>query len=652
MELVKVTIDGKTVEVPSDFTVIEAAAKAGIRIPQLCYHPELAKEGACRVCVVEIVGGRGLGAACVYPVSDGMVIHTNTPKVRETRKAVVELLLANHPQDCLFCQKNQDCELQQTAADLGVREVPYTGEKRSAQKDESNPSLVRDPNKCILCGRCIRACHERQGLDVYGYINRGFRTIVGPAFNLGLDQVACTYCGQCAAVCPTAAICERDDTEKVFAALADPKKYTIVQTAPATRVALGEALGLPAGEVVTGKMVAALRRLGFDKVFDTDFTADLTIMEEGYEFLDRVTNGGVLPMITSCSPGWINFIEIKYPDLLPHLSTAKSPQGMFGALAKTYWPETQNIPVEDIYSVSIMPCTAKKGECVRPQLQSNPGIPDVDTVLTTRELARMIKNAGIDFKNLPEEDYDSPLGTSTGAGAIFGVTGGVMEAALRTVYAVLNDGKDIPGIIFQPVRGMEGIKEASVDVPIGGKTVTVKIAVAHTLKKRENPHGQGPRRRSRLPLHRSHGLPRRMHRRRRPAAARQTRKSARRAPRPSTASTNSRRCASRTRTPTSSPSTTPGSASRSEKNRTTFSTPTTTRSPESCKIRNGTDEREKRRLLPFFICPLFYGRLFISAVSQFSGRVPPQHNRSRKKRADKFRHSALRAVRLGGNIAA
>ena len=482
MELVKVTIDGKTVEVPSDFTVIEAAAKAGIRIPQLCYHPELAKEGACRVCVVEIVGGRGLGAACVYPVSDGMVVHTNTPKVRETRKAVVELLLANHPQDCLFCQKNQDCELQQTAADLGVREVPYTGEKRSAQKDESNPSLVRDPNKCILCGRCIRACHERQGLDVYGYINRGFKTIVGPAFNLGLDQVACTYCGQCAAVCPTAAICERDDTEKVFAALADPKKYTIVQTAPATRVALGEALGLPAGEVVTGKMVAALRRLGFDKVFDTDFTADLTIMEEGYEFLDRVTNGGVLPMITSCSPGWINFIEIKYPDLLPHLSTAKSPQGMFGALAKTYWPETQNIPVEYIYSVSIMPCTAKKAECVRPQLQSNPGIPDVDTVLTTRELARMIKNAGIDFKNLPEEDYDSPLGTSTGAGAIFGVTGGVMEAALRTVYAVLNDGKDIPGIIFQPVRGMEGIKEASVDVPIGGKTVTVKIAVAHTLK--------------------------------------------------------------------------------------------------------------------------------------------------------------------------
>lgn len=482
MELVKVTIDGITVEVPSDFTVIEAAAKAGIRIPQLCYHPELSKEGACRVCVVEIVGGRGLGAACVYPVADGMVVYTNTPKVRETRKAVVELLLANHPQDCLFCQKNQDCELQQTAADLGIREVPYTGATRSAEKDESNPSLVRDPNKCILCGRCIRACHERQGLDVYAFVNRGFKTIVEPAFGLGLDQVACTYCGQCAAVCPTAAICERDDTEKVFAALADPKKYTIVQTAPATRVALGEALGLPAGEVVTGKMVAALRRLGFDKVFDTDFSADLTIMEEGHEFLDRVVNGGVLPMITSCSPGWINFIEIKYPDLLPHLSTAKSPQGMFGALAKTYWPETQGIAVEDIYSVSIMPCTAKKAECVRPQLQSNPGIPDVDTVLTTRELARMIKNAGIDFKNLPEEEYDSPLGSSTGAAAIFGVTGGVMEAALRTVYAVLNSGEDIPGIAFQPVRGMEGIKEATIEVPVNGEKVNVKLAVAHTLK--------------------------------------------------------------------------------------------------------------------------------------------------------------------------
>jgi len=482
MELVKVTIDGKTVSVPKDYTVIEAAAMAGIRIPQLCYHPELSKEGACRVCLVEIEGARALGAACVYPVGDGMIVHTNTPLIRETRKAVVELLLANHPMECLTCQKNNNCELQTIAADLGIREIPYTGEKRNAEKDASNPSLVRDPNKCILCGRCIRACHEHQGLDVYAFVNRGFKTLVEPAFSYGLDEVTCSYCGQCAAVCPTAAICEKDDTEEVFAALGNPNKYTIVQTAPATRVALGEALGLPAGEIVTGKMVAALRRLGFDKVFDTDFTADLTIMEEGHEFLHRVLNGGTLPMITSCSPGWINFIEMKYPDLLPNLSTAKSPQGMFGALAKTYWPETQGIPVEKIFSVSIMPCTAKKSERIRPQLQSNPGIPDVDAVLTTRELARMIKNAGIDFKNLPEEEYDSPLGSSTGAAVIFGATGGVMEAALRTVYAVLNEGKDIPGINFTPVRGMEGIKEASVVVPINGHDVEVKLAVAHTLK--------------------------------------------------------------------------------------------------------------------------------------------------------------------------
>lgn len=481
MELIKVTIDGKTVSVPSDYTVIEAAAVANIRIPQLCYHPELSKEGACRVCVVEIEGARALGAACVYPVADGMVVHTNTQEIRETRKAIVELMLANHPQDCLFCQKNTDCELQTIAAELGIREIPYKGEMRKAELDDTNPCLVRDPNKCIICGRCVRACSEHQGLDVYSYVNRGFSTIVEPAFGVGLAGATCTFCGQCAAVCPTAAICEKDDTEKVFTAIANPNKFVIVQTAPSVRVALGEALGLQPGEVVTGKMVAALRMLGFDRVFDTDFSADLTIMEEGTEFLNRVKNGGTLPMVTSCSPGWINFVEMLYPDLLPHLSTAKSPQGMFGALAKTYWPETQNMPVENIYSVSIMPCTAKKAEAVRPQLQSNPGIPDMDAVLTTRELARMIKNMGIDFKDLTEEEFDSPLGTSSGAGAIFGVTGGVMEAALRTVYAVV-EGKELPGVVFSPVRGLEGIKEASVDLSLDGKHVTVKIAVAHTLK--------------------------------------------------------------------------------------------------------------------------------------------------------------------------
>ena len=481
-QLVKVTIDGKTVSVPASYTVIEAADLAGIRIPQLCYHPELTPAGACRVCLVEIEKARGLGAACVYPVADGMIVHTNTQKLRDLRRFVVELMLANHPSDCLLCQKNQNCELQKIAADLGVREVPYKGAMRDHPMDANNPSLVRDPNKCILCGRCIRACHERQGLDVYDFNYRGFNTIVSPAFGLGLDKVACTYCGQCAAVCPTAAIVEKDDTERVFAAINDPNKYTIVQTAPSVRVALGEALGLPVGDVVTGKMVAALRKLGFKKVFDTNFSADLTIVEEGNEFIHRVLNGGVLPMITSCSPGWINFIEEKYPDLLPHLSSAKSPQGMFGAVVKGYWYKVANVPLEQVFSVSVMPCTAKKSECIRPQLQSNPGIPDVDCVITTRELARMIKNAGIEFKDLPEEEFDSPLGESTGAAAIFGATGGVMEAALRTVYSVLNNGKDIPGIVFQPVRGMDGIKEASVDVPINGQTVTVKLAVAHTLR--------------------------------------------------------------------------------------------------------------------------------------------------------------------------
>lgn len=481
MELVKVTVDGKTVSVPKDFTVIEAAAKAGINIPHLCYHPELSKVGACRVCIVDIEHARALGAACTYPVADGMVVHTNTPVVRDTRKLVVELLLANHPQDCFTCQKNTNCELQTIAADLGIREIPYTGEKRDNPKDETSPSIVRDPNKCILCGRCIRACSEHQGLDVYSFINRGFKTVVNPAFGKGLGEVACSLCGQCAAVCPTAAICEKDDTEQVFAALADKSKYTIVQTAPSTRVALGEALGLPAGEIVTGKMVAALRRLGFDKVFDTNFSADLTIMEEGNEFLYRLTHGGVLPMFTSCSPGWVNFIEMKYPDLLPHLSTAKSPAAMFGTLTKTYWPETQGIPRESIYSVSITPCTAKKAERIRPQLQSNPGMPDIDAVLTTRELARMIKSSGINFKALPEEQYDSPLGTSSGAGAIFGATGGVMEASIRTVYSIL-EGKELEGITFNAVRGMQGIKEATVDVHVEGKPVTVKLAVANTLK--------------------------------------------------------------------------------------------------------------------------------------------------------------------------
>lgn len=475
MEMVNITIDGQKVQVPKNATVLEAARSCGVKIPSLCYHPELRPEGACRVCMVEVEGARTLVASCVYPVSEGMVVRTNTPAVRQARKLVVELLLANHPQDCLSCQRNLNCELQTIAADLGIRKIRFDGEKKSYPLDAANPSLVRDPSKCILCGRCIRACSERQGVHVYSFVNRGFNTTVAPAFNQGLHQVACTYCGQCASVCPTGAIVEKDDTAAVWQALSNPAKHVVVQTAPAVRVALGEALGMGTGSIVTGKMVAALRRLGFDKVFDTDFTADLTIMEEGSEFLDRLAKGGKLPMITSCSPGWVNFVELMYPDLLDHLSTAKSPQQMFGALAKTYYAERVGIDPKDIVSVSIMPCTAKKAEAVRPEMRAS-GYQDVDYVLTTRELARMIREAGIDFAGLPEEEYDAPLGISTGAGVIFGATGGVMEAALRTV-AELVTGKELECIDFHNVRGLTGIKEA--EVPVGD--MTVKVAVAHTL---------------------------------------------------------------------------------------------------------------------------------------------------------------------------
>lgn len=476
MEMVNITIDGQKVAVPKTSTVLEAALSLGIKVPTLCYHPELRVEGACRVCMVEVEGARSLVASCVYPVNEGMIVRTNTASVREARKTVVELLLANHPTDCLSCQRNLSCELQTIASDLGVREIRFDGEKKNYPLDENNPSLVRDQSKCILCGRCIRACSERQGVHVYSFANRGFDTTVVPAFNLGLDEVACTYCGQCAAVCPTGAIVEKDDTEKVWQAISDQSKHVIVQTAPAVRVALGEALDLPNGTIVTGKMVTALKRLGFDKVFDTNFSADLTIWEEGSELIDRLTNGGKLPMITSCSPGWVNFIELKYPDLLDHLSSAKSPQQMFGALAKTYYAEKAGIDPKDIVSVSIMPCTAKKAEAARPEMNSS-GYQDVDYVLTTRELARMIREAGLTFGNLEEADFDAPLGVGSGAGVIFGATGGVTEAALRTVVKLVS-GNELDNIEFQAVRGMTGIKEAAVPIKEG---LTAKVAIAHTL---------------------------------------------------------------------------------------------------------------------------------------------------------------------------
>ena len=477
MEMVTLTINGQTVQAPKNATILEAARSAGIYIPTLCYHPELAPEGACRLCVVEASGARSLVASCVYPVAEGMVVKTNTPKVRAARKMVVELLLANHPKDCLSCQKSGDCELQKIAADLGLRKIRFEGGARKAHTiDGSNPCLVRDQEKCILCGRCIRVCRDVQGMNVYSFANRGFDTIVSTAFEQDLGNVACSYCGQCASVCPTGAIVERDDTEKVWDAINDPDKIVIVQTAPSVRVAIGEELGMEPGSIVTGKMVAALRHLGFNKVFDTDFSADLTIMEEGYEFLDRLQNGGLLPMITSCSPGWVNMIELKYPELLDHLSTAKSPQQMFGAIAKTYYPEKAGIDPAKIVSVSVMPCTAKKAEAARPEMCDS-GYRDVDIVITTRELGRMIREAGIDFKNLPEENFDSPLGTGSGAGVIFGTTGGVMEAALRTVADVLA-GENLPHVDYEEVRGMEYTREAELE--IAGKKV--KIAVVHTLK--------------------------------------------------------------------------------------------------------------------------------------------------------------------------
>ncbi|MBP2626161.1 MAG: hydrogenase, Fe-only [Firmicutes bacterium] len=476
MEMVNITIDGQQVQVAKNSTVLEAAQAAGVNVPTLCYHPELRTAGQCRVCVVEVEGARSLVASCVYPVNEGMVVRTTTAAVREARKTVVELLLANHPQDCLSCQRNLNCELQKIAGDLGIREVRFEGEKKNYPLDASNPSLIRDQSKCILCGRCTRACDDRQGMNVYTFANRGFNTMVVPAFNQGLHEVACTFCGQCAAVCPTGAITIKNDTEAVWKALSDPSKHVVVQTAPAVRVALGEALDLPQGTIVTGKMVSALKKLGFDKVFDTNFSADLTIMEEGFELLGRLKNGGKLPMITSCSPGWVNFAELKYPDLLDHLSTAKSPQQMFGALVKTYYAEKTGVDPKDIVSVSIMPCTAKKAEAAREELKSS-GYQDVDYVLTTSELAMMIREQGLNFSALPEEEYDAPMGIGTGAAVIFGATGGVMEAALRTVYEVVT-GKELECIDFKVVRGLEGIKEAQVQVG----DLTVKVAVAHTLK--------------------------------------------------------------------------------------------------------------------------------------------------------------------------
>jgi len=428
------------------------------------------------VCAVEVEGCPTLPAACGTVVADGMVVKTNSLKAREARKINIELLLSNHNMSCTTCIRNGNCELQKIAAELGIRETRFDNIMVLEPKDESSPSIIRNQNKCIKCGRCIQVCSQVQGLAILDYMGRGHTSEVKPAYGRYLNDVACVACGQCSSLCPVAAITEKEDIERVWAAINDPAKHVVVQTAPAVRVSLGEEFGMEPGSIVTGQLVAALRALGFDAVFDTDFTADLTIVEEGNELLKRMKKGGKLPMLTSCSPGWINFIEQYYPELLPHVSTCKSPQQMFGALAKGYYPEKIGRKPEDIFSVSVMPCTAKKYEAQRREMSLNGKDPDVDAVLTTRELGRMLRQAGIDFSRMEEEDYDAPFGISTGAAVIFGATGGVMEAALRTVYEVVT-GDTLENLDFYDVRGLEGIKEAQ--ILLKGKPV--KVMVAHSL---------------------------------------------------------------------------------------------------------------------------------------------------------------------------
>ena len=471
-EFVTLTIDGQEVKAKKGTTILQAAAQVGIDIPTLCFLKDINEVGDCRMCIVEVEGRRGFATSCIQTVEEGMVVHTHTPNVLEARHVILDLIISNHAKDCLTCTRSGNCELQALATKFNVLNIEFEGERTEHKVDDLSPSIVRDFNKCILCRRCVAACKNVQKIGAIDCINRGFESCISTVGDHSLNDVNCTFCGQCIQACPTGALHEKEMIDDVWVRLKDKDTYVIVQTAPAVRVALGEEFGMEIGTNVTGKMVTALKRLGFDKVFDTNTGADFTIMEEANEFIERFTNGGVLPMITSCSPGWVRYIEMNYPELLPHLSTCKSPHQMFGALLKTYYAQKENINPKKIYVVSVMPCIAKKFERQRNEMQNN-GLYDVDAVITTRELSRMIKQANIEFTKLEDTQFDAPMGEATGAGAIFGTTGGVMEAALRTAQDTLT-GEDLDKIDFTTVRGGDGIKKA--DVNIAGKDIKVVAA--------------------------------------------------------------------------------------------------------------------------------------------------------------------------------